>query len=142
MPGNIASIPESVVAQWPEPNYEDPETRTWLPALAVMMLFLSTVFVVIRMSLRWKRIGGNFGLDDVSRIPNLPFCDQVVIANTFWAQAFLIPAWLCAVAFAALASYSNTHGMTDRHIWDLEPGKLTQDIEVRLKVPFESPNCH
>ncbi|GAB7364898.1 hypothetical protein MBLNU230_g5689t1 [Neophaeotheca triangularis] len=84
MPGNIASIPESVIAQWPEPNYEDPETRTWLPALAVMMLFLSTVFVAIRMSLRWKKIGGNFGLDD----------------------AFLIPAWLCAVAFAALASYS------------------------------------
>lgn len=45
-------------------------------------------------------------------------------------QYFLVPSWLLAIVFTVLACYSNTHGMTDRHIWDLKPGKLHKDIEV------------
>lgn len=65
MPGNIHEVPEHVLAHWPEPNYVDPVTRSWLPAFAFVFPAVSTVLIAGRFWLRATKQAGGFGLDDV-----------------------------------------------------------------------------
>lgn len=63
MPGGIHPSPQ-VIASWPRPNYENPETRGYgLVILTSILAFVSTFVVVLRL---WTRatVTRNFGIDD------------------------------------------------------------------------------
>lgn len=65
MPGNFHSVPESVIASWPRPNYIDPVRRGWLPGFACAFLGVSTVLIAGRFYMRARRQAGDFGYDDL-----------------------------------------------------------------------------
>lgn len=65
MPGNLIDISPGTISAWPEPNYDDPEERTWLPSYAGVFLALATVMVAARLWLRFQGQAGNLGIDDV-----------------------------------------------------------------------------
>lgn len=65
MPGNIHTIPLTVIASWPTPNYIDPERRPWMPEFAGILTAVSSLMVVTRLWLRTRKQAGALGLDDV-----------------------------------------------------------------------------
>lgn len=65
MPGNLQSIPASVIASWPPPNYNDPERRAWMPVFGGILQGVTTVLFTTRLGLRAGGQAGGFGLDDV-----------------------------------------------------------------------------
>jgi hypothetical protein len=62
--GNIQQIPQSVLEDWPAPNYENPVRRTWMPAFAIIWQVASTMLVWLRFYLRMRCLAGPFGYDD------------------------------------------------------------------------------
>lgn len=75
MPANIGGISADIVASWPPPNYENPETRDWFPIYAGILYGVTTVVTGARLWLRaYKKQAGGFGIDDVN--PSLPFFVQ------------------------------------------------------------------
>ena len=69
MPGNIADSTPS--RTWPEPNYDNPVTRGWLPAFAISIHVLASLLVAVRVGLRFNKKAGGFGVDDVSLFQGL-----------------------------------------------------------------------
>lgn len=67
MPGNIINLTPADIAEWPTPNYIDPERRQWMPEYAGLLYGVATLMVGTRLWLRavGKHAGG-LGLDDVS----------------------------------------------------------------------------
>lgn len=58
-------VPPGVVKTWPEPNYDNPETRGPSLIILVSLFFLIAAFVVlVRCYTRWY-ITKSFGADDV-----------------------------------------------------------------------------
>lgn len=86
----------SVIASWPQPNYVDPVTRSWMPAYAITWQVAAALLVGVRFWLRLTRRAGGLGLDD----------------------AFLLPALLFAVMFTVLACVATSSFGADRHTWD------------------------
>jgi len=99
MPGNLQPIPESVLASWPTPNYDDPVRRTWMPAYAGILQALTTLLLGTRFWLRIRKQAGALGLDD----------------------ALLVPAYLAATMFTVLVLLGTERYSMDRHIWDVLP---------------------
>lgn len=64
MPGNIHTVPASVIESWPKPNYVDPIRRTWLPAFSLTFMTFTTILIAGRFWLRLRKQAGSFGLDD------------------------------------------------------------------------------
>lgn len=73
MPGNIINLTPADMAQWPTPNYENPERRKWLPAFSATMFAAATLMVAMRFWLRIRGHAGKLGLDDVGIEPRLVF---------------------------------------------------------------------
>ena len=59
-------------AGWPEPNYVNPEERSWLPIFLGITVGVATVTAWIRFWFRVRRLAGGVGLDDVSATPAVP----------------------------------------------------------------------
>lgn len=97
MPGNFQGVPASVIASWPPPNYVDPQRRTWIVPLAGVLQAIVTFMVGTRLWLRARNRAGPLGLDD----------------------ALLVPAFLSATMFTAVAILSTVKYGTDRHTWDV-----------------------
>lgn len=97
MPGNFHTIPPSIVASWPPPNYVDPVRRSWLPILACTLLGVSTVLIAGRFYLRARKQAGDFGLDDL----------------------FISVGWLVSVGFSTVAVVASECYGLDVHTWDV-----------------------
>ncbi|GAB7358562.1 hypothetical protein MBLNU230_g2624t1 [Neophaeotheca triangularis] len=95
--GNVRLPSPEVIASWPTPNYNDPVTRSWMPAFAVPWQVLVSVLVLTRLLLRWRKLAGPLGLDD----------------------ALLIPAWLSSLAVTVAACLAAERYNSDRHLWDV-----------------------
>lgn len=91
MPGNLNSVPESVIASWPAPNYIDPHRREGVVPLASVLQAVMTLMVGTRLWLRATNKAGSLGLDD----------------------ALLVPAFLAATMFNSLIILSNERYVTD-----------------------------
>lgn len=65
MPGNLQTIPASVLESWPTPNYLDPYRRTGIVPLAIVLQAAATLMVVARLVLRARQQAGPLGFDDV-----------------------------------------------------------------------------
>lgn len=61
----LVNLTPADIAQWPKPNYENPERKTWLPAYAVVLWTVGSLVVATRFWLRFKGQAGRLGLDDV-----------------------------------------------------------------------------
>ncbi|PPJ54238.1 hypothetical protein CBER1_05157 [Cercospora berteroae] len=106
MPGNLQSIPASVIASWPPPNYDNPERRAWMPIFGGILQCVTTVLFTTRLGLRAGGQAGGFGLDD----------------------ALLVPAFLAGTVFTAFCLLaSESYGM-DRHIWDVRPERFEKIV--------------
>jgi hypothetical protein len=117
MSSNIQNIPLSVLLSWPQPNYDNPERRAWMPVYAGILQAVSTLTVITRLWLRAKGQAGPLGLDDV-RTPN-PFAHvQPVLTSS---QALLFPAWLGSIAFTAFTILSTEKYGNGTHAWDVPP---------------------
>lgn len=58
-------VPPEVVKSWPEPNYDNPETRGPGLIILVTLFFLVAAFIVpVRCYTRWY-ITNSFGADDI-----------------------------------------------------------------------------
>jgi hypothetical protein len=57
-------IPFSVAAQWPSPNYTNPERRTWLVPYSVTLQVFVTIVLLVRLWVRFTRQAGKIGPDD------------------------------------------------------------------------------
>ncbi|KAI5370883.1 hypothetical protein Slin14017_G017620 [Septoria linicola] len=138
MPGNLQSIPASVIANWPPPNYIDPVRRTWMPAFAGTFQAVATLLLVTRLCLRANGKAGKFGLDDVSQQASM-----IVKYVADGLRALLIPAYLGSTAFTTLCILgAQKHGM-DRHIWDVryETFEYTALIGWAAQVAFIISTC-
>ena len=63
MAGGV-NVPDSVRQTWPEPNYENPETRGWgFPVFLIILLVIAIAVYTARMWAR-LRIARNAGWDD------------------------------------------------------------------------------
>lgn len=63
--GNVVVPPPEILLAWHTDAYPHGERRTWLPAAAISLLVLSTILTILRLTLRLRKRGGGFGLDDV-----------------------------------------------------------------------------
>ncbi|OQO12576.1 hypothetical protein B0A48_02038 [Cryoendolithus antarcticus] len=97
MPGNLPTVPLSVIAAWPTANYVNPERRGWMPVFAGLLQATCTMMVLTRLWLRWRSHAGSLGLDDSA----------------------LVPAWLFSVAFTVLTLLGTEKYGSDRHVWDV-----------------------
>jgi len=59
----FAISPEEI-AQWPQPNYVDPERQIWVAPFGITLLCISTLVIAVRLYARITRMAGSFGLDD------------------------------------------------------------------------------
>ena len=98
MPGNFHAIPESIIAQWPAPNYVDPIRRSYLPIVACTLVAFSTVLIAGRFYLRARREAGDFGLDDL----------------------FIFLGWLTSIGLSATACIDSEWYGLDVHTWDVK----------------------
>jgi hypothetical protein len=64
--GNVIVPPPEVLLAWQTDAYPHGERRSWMPAYSIPMLVFSTLLVALRLTLRMRKRGGGFGLDDVS----------------------------------------------------------------------------
>ncbi|KAK5716092.1 hypothetical protein LTR15_009917 [Elasticomyces elasticus] len=95
MPGNLADIPTSVILTWPPPNYAHPNPqRTWIVPFVGVLQGITTL-----LWLRARQQAGQLGLDD----------------------ALLLPGFLAATMFTAIAIISNRDYGMDRHVWCSQP---------------------
>ena len=58
------AISPSEIAQWPPPNYVDPQRRIWVAPFGIILLCITTVVIAVRLYARITRMAGGFGLDD------------------------------------------------------------------------------
>lgn len=58
------AISPSEIAQWPPPNYVDPQRRIWVAPFGITLLCITTVVIAVRLYARITRMAGGFGLDD------------------------------------------------------------------------------
>jgi len=64
--GNVVVPPPEVLLAWQTDEYPHGERRRWMPAYCIPMIVVSTLLVILRLTLRLRKRGGGFGLDDVS----------------------------------------------------------------------------
>ena len=68
--GNVIVPPPEVLLAWHTDAYPHGERRTWMPAYAIPLVVISSILVALRLTLRLRKRGGGFGLDDVCRQDN------------------------------------------------------------------------
>ncbi|KAK4508404.1 hypothetical protein PRZ48_002142 [Zasmidium cellare] len=121
MPGNLQSIPPSVIASWPTPNYNDPARRPWMPAYAGILQGIMTLMLATRLVLRAQLKAGPLGLDD----------------------ALLIPSFLGATTFTVLIILGTEKYGMDRHIWDVRASTFenTALIGWAAEIAFITSTC-
>ncbi|KXT00434.1 hypothetical protein AC578_1920 [Pseudocercospora eumusae] len=107
MPGNIINLSPADAAQWPKPNYVDPERRTWMPAYAAILYGVASIMIAARLWLRANKYAGGLGSDDF----------------------FLICAWLSVTWFTSLSIVGSEKFMTSRHMWDV-PSSMFEDMAL------------
>lgn len=97
MSGNIQNIPLSVLLSWPQPNYDNPERRSWMPVYAGILQAASTLTVITRLWLRAKGQAGPLGLDDVrtpkprAHVPPVLTSSQALLFLHGWDQSPSLP---------------------------------------------------
>jgi hypothetical protein len=97
MPGNLQSIPASVIESWPTPNYHA-KGRTWIVPYTCVLQGIMTVMVGTRLALRARQQAGQLGLDDL----------------------LLAPAFLAATMLSALVIIATEKYGMNRHIYDVQ----------------------
>ena len=63
--GNVIVPPPETLLAWQTDAYPHGERRTWMPAYAIPLVVVSTLLITLRLTLRLRKRGGGFGLDDV-----------------------------------------------------------------------------
>lgn len=100
------------------------EQRNWMPALVLPIQIVTTVLLWIRLIARFRRTGGQFGLDDV-------FIAVAWILGTGVSAAVLLGT-LCRQS-PLITTYANTgtyrYGF-NRHIWDVPENLWSKDALV------------
>jgi hypothetical protein len=64
--GNVIIPTPQLLYAWQTDAYPHGERRTWMPAYSIPLVVVSTVLTALRLTLRLRKRGGGFGLDDVS----------------------------------------------------------------------------
>jgi hypothetical protein len=70
--GNVIIPTPQILYAWQTNAYPHGERRRWMPAYAIPLVVASTILTCLRLTLRLRKRGGGFGLDDVSRLKGLP----------------------------------------------------------------------
>jgi hypothetical protein len=108
--------PEAVMAQWPTPNYIDPQTRGH-GAMIVNIVTMSLAFVVVLLRLYTRlRITYSAGIDDI----------LITIGLVF------------GIAMAVITSIATESWGWDRHIWDVPTSWLptAQKLNLCFQITF------
>ncbi|KAF2493751.1 hypothetical protein BU16DRAFT_464366 [Lophium mytilinum] len=100
---HLRAIPTSATAQWPAPNYTNPERRTWFPVFGLILQVVATLLFATRLLSNLLRRGGSPSIDD----------------------AFISIAWLFGTLFTALCVLGTLRLGFDRHIWDSDPNSFS-----------------
>jgi hypothetical protein len=111
--------PLSVILTWPSPNYDNPVTRGDA-SLIVNVIFISLVLLAVGLRFYCRASAGalRLGWDDAMIALALVSCsNNQVQCHANRTQVFTIA--LTAVVILAERSYG-----WDRHIWDIEAGKI------------------
>ncbi|USW55931.1 hypothetical protein Slin15195_G092500 [Septoria linicola] len=95
----LTSIDPSVYASWPTPDYVDPERRTWMPAFLLVGLAAVTVMLSGRFYLRFRKLAGTYGWDDL-----------LIFLGYLFSIGMTVATWVDVVHFGL-----------DRHAWDVRP---------------------
>ncbi|KAI1854904.1 hypothetical protein JX265_002543 [Neoarthrinium moseri] len=106
----MSSTPSSISANWPAPNYVNPETRG--PAgkiVGITLVSIATVIIVLRLYTR-HFISKGFGLDDI----------------------LIVLSYVPATAFAILGVYGETNLQWNRHMWDVDPRLFVPSLQFSL----------
>lgn len=64
--GNVIIPTPQLLYAWQTDAYPHGERRTWMVAYAIPLVAVSTILTILRLTLRLRKRGGGFGLDDVS----------------------------------------------------------------------------
>ncbi|KAK6864777.1 hypothetical protein PG990_005785 [Apiospora arundinis] len=102
--------PLSVIASWPKPNYDNPESQGPVGlGIGSAVLVLVTLVLLLRLyTRRW--ISKGFGLDDV----------------------LIICAYIPALAFTVIGIVGERKLGWGRHVWDIPPGDTSTSLKTSL----------
>lgn len=127
MPANLHTITAQDIASWPTPDYVNAhgERRPWLGPFSLVWLSASTLLVLMRLGLRFRKQGGGLGWDDVS------IFDTELRTDLTLLKVFLIASWMFLVGFTSCIMWAVENDIITRHIWDVLPSKLVSDGMVR-----------
>ncbi|KAI6831932.1 hypothetical protein KC340_g3538 [Hortaea werneckii] len=114
MPGNLISITPEDIQSWPEPNYNDPVQRKWMPPYTITLCAASTIMLGLRLWLRATKKAGNLGLDDL----------------------LLLGAWVTVVLFTALCNLAALRYDVGRHLWDIPVQFFENIAEITWLAEF------
>ncbi|KAI0128949.1 integral membrane protein [Xylariales sp. AK1849] len=106
----MRTIPLSVLASWPKPNYVNPETRG--PAaeiVGIILVSLVTIIIVLRLYTR-QFISKGFGLDDI----------------------LIFVSYVPATAYAIVGLIGETYLQWKRHLWDVNPALFVPSLQTSL----------
>jgi hypothetical protein len=105
--------PPSVLASWPQPNYENPSVTRGPAVLILTLVFAPITFIIVLLRTYTRVcISRSFGADDTC----------ILLA--------LIPTLICGI-LTLLAVHS--HGW-DRHSWDVPAEQLTTGLKYGMAV--------
>jgi hypothetical protein len=108
-------IPLSAIAQWPLPNYTNPERRHWFAAFAFCVQVVTTLCVSARIWARITRQAGSFGTDDVLIIGAWIFGTSFTGASIYGELKLNH----CKLGRPNIESTGVTAAGFDRHVWDV-----------------------
>ncbi|KAJ4398216.1 hypothetical protein N0V85_006342 [Neurospora sp. IMI 360204] len=104
--------PPEVRAQWPKPNYDNPERRgPGLVIVELVMLPLSVMFVALRLYVRAR-----------------------LLRKTGWDDWFMIMATIFGAALSIGVILASTTFGWDKHLYDLTLTQLSQGRQISLAI--------
>ncbi|KAI1494814.1 hypothetical protein F5X96DRAFT_466158 [Biscogniauxia mediterranea] len=102
--------PAEVIAQWPKPNYINPETRgPESKIIGILLIVLVAAVLAVRLYAR-KWLTKGFGLDDT----------------------LMMIAYAPALAFTIIGLVAEDKFQWNRHIWDVDPKFFTIGLQISL----------
>mgnify|MGYP000920348571 CR=1 FL=1 len=108
--------PPSVMANWPTPNYENPETQG-LPLIIVNVIFMALISLAVPLRLYSRYVTkGRLGWDDFNMgAAYVRTVDLVQLRAT--ADLCM---QICGMALGVIVILANVRFQWNRHLWDVE----------------------
>ncbi|KAI5928453.1 hypothetical protein F4810DRAFT_5049 [Camillea tinctor] len=102
--------PAAVIAQWPKPNYLNPDTRgPEGKVIGLLLIALVAAVLAVRLYAR-KWLTRGFGLDDT----------------------LIVIAYAPALAFTIIGLVAEDRFQWNRHVWDVDPKLFTVGLQLSL----------